>query len=152
GHALALDHTGYGLTNQTNNLMTTGNNRGVASTSGCSTTNPTYGTNTFSNLNFGVLYDLGNAGSTVGPWAWYPSPVPTLYGTFPSGCPSAPAPTPAGMLADQLTTGSACTSLGTCGNQVGALSLSNYINATLAATADAGGGALTTFAQAAPTM
>jgi hypothetical protein len=153
GHALALDHTGYGLMSQTNNLMTSGNNRAVASTSGCSTQTP-YGQNSYINTNSGVLYDLGNAGSTVGPWAWYPSPVPliTVLGKTWT-CPSAPAPTTSpGMIADQLTTGSACTALGTCGNQVGALSLSPYINATLASTADAGGGALTTFAKAATTI
>jgi hypothetical protein len=140
GHALALDHTGYGLTNQTNNLMTTGSSRVVAYTSGCSNQDP-YGANSYKNTNNGVLYDLGDLHV-------YPSPVPMITALGKTWtCPSSPTPG-----ADQLTTGPACTSLGTCGNQVGALSLSPYINATLAATADAGGGALTTLAKAATTI
>jgi hypothetical protein len=128
GHALALDHTGFGLTTATNNLMTNGTSRSVPSTSGCSTTNPTYGTNKFPNQNFGVLYDLGDP-------SVYPSPVPLSFGAFPSGCPSAPA-----KVYDQLISGSTCTALSTCTNQVGALSLSPFINKTLASTATAGGG------------
>jgi len=58
GHALDLDHTTFGA-GGTNNLMTTGANRAVASTSGCSMQNP-YGANSYQNTNFGVLYDLGD--------------------------------------------------------------------------------------------
>ena len=139
GHALDLDHTTFGA-GGTNNLMTTGANRAVASTSGCSMQNP-YGANSYQNTNFGVLYDLGDVNV-------YPSPVPmiSILGKTWT-CPSTPTPE-----ADQLTTGSACTALSGCGNQVGALSLSPYINKTLASTADAGGGALTALAKAATTI
>jgi hypothetical protein len=157
GHALDLDHATFGAGGG-NNLMTTGANRAVASTSGCSVQNP-YGFNKYTNTNNGLLYDLGNAGNTVGPpsmpWVAYPLPVPniTILGQTPWTCPSAPAPTTSpNNETDQLTTGSACTTLATCQtnlNQVGALSLSKYINATLASTADAGGGALTALAKAA---
>jgi hypothetical protein len=115
GHALALDHTTFGIGTATNNLLTTGSSRFVPSTSGCSITNP-LGTNKFSNTNFGVLYDL--ADPTVFPCPTFP-PVPK---------------------ADQLLLGT-CTDLTTCTNQVGAVSLSPFINKTLASTANAGGGA-----------
>jgi hypothetical protein len=134
GHALALDHNTFGLTTALNNLMTTGSSRTIPSTSGCSieTSTKVYGTNSYNNPNGGVLYDLGDP-------AVYPSPVPTLYGTFKSDCPPGPAPQ-----TDQLTTGLApCTTLAACQtnlNQVGALSLSPFINKTLAGTANAGGG------------
>jgi hypothetical protein len=133
GHALALDHTTFGNNSQpANNLLTTGTSRTVASTSGCSKNNPygTYvysnGVKGYSNPNSGVLYNLGD--SSV-----YPLVVPT-------SC-SPPANPP---VADQLTgtIGSACAALdSTCTNQVGALSLSPFINKTLASTANAGGGA-----------
>jgi hypothetical protein len=110
GHAVALDHTTFGIGTATNNLMTSGSSRTVPSTSGCSTT--------------GVLYQLGDL-------SVYPSPVPT-------SCQSAPANPP---IADQLTSGSACSDLATCTNQVGAISLSPLINKTLATAANAGGGA-----------
>jgi hypothetical protein len=138
GHALALDHTTFGIGTNTNNLMTTGSSRTVASTSGCSTTNP-YGTNKFPNTYFGVLYDLGDP-------SVYPFPVPSSFGVQPSGCPSAPA-----KLYDQLISGATCTALSTCTNQVGALSLSPFINKTLASTATAGGGMLAGVAGAATT-
>jgi hypothetical protein len=146
GHALDLDHTTFGA-GGTNNLMTTGANRAVASTSGCSMQNP-YGANSYQNTNNGVLYDLGDVNV-------YPSPVPTisiLGSTW--TCPSSPSNSST-TDADQLTTGSACTTLAACQtnmNQVGALSLSPYINKTLASTADAGGGALTALAKAATTI
>lgn len=135
GHSLALDHDTFGLgTGTNNNLMTIGSSRIVPSTSGCSTPNP-YGTNNYQNPSGGVLYDLGDP-------AVYPSPVPQFYGTFKSGCPSTPATaTTAPGLVDQLNSGSACTTLSTCLNQMGALALSPFINKTLASTASAGGGA-----------
>jgi hypothetical protein len=133
GHALALDHSTFGA-GGANNLLTTGSSRFVPSSSGCSITNP-LGTNKFSNPNGGVLYDLAN------PSVVYPCP------TFPS--PPNPLPTPK---ADQLTFGSACTALdSTCTNQKGALSLSPFINKTLASTANAGGGALAAVATSATT-
>jgi Metallo-peptidase family M12B Reprolysin-like len=113
GHALDLDHTTFGVGTATNNMMTTGSSRIVPSTSGCSIT--------------GVLYQLGDP-------SVYPSPVP-------ASCPPAPANPP---IADQLRSGSACTDLATCQtnmNQVGAVSLSPFINKTLASAANAGGGA-----------
>jgi hypothetical protein len=116
GHALALDHTTFGIGTATNNLLTTGSSRVVPSTSGCSITNP-LGTNRFSNPNSGVLYDLAD---------------PTVF-----PCPTFP-PTPK---ADQLIPGTCAALDSTCTNQVGALSLSPFINKTLASTANAGGGA-----------
>jgi hypothetical protein len=143
GHALALDHATFGAGGG-NNMMTTGNNRAVASTSGCSAA-PSYGTNKYNNTTFGLLYDLGDP-------LVYPSPVPSSFGVQASGCPSIPN-TSSATDTDQLTSGTPCTgtppNLSTCSTQVEALSLSSYINKTLAATADAGGGALTTLAKGA---
>jgi len=116
GHALALDHNTFGAGGG-NNLLTNGSSRTVPSSSGCSTANP-LGTNKFSNTNLGLLYDLAD---------------PSVY-----PCPISPAPP---VAADQLTPGT-CTALdSTCTNQAGALSLSPFINKTLASTANAGGGA-----------
>jgi hypothetical protein len=125
GHALALDHTTFGVGTALNNMMTTGSSRTVASTSGCSAMS-SYGG--FTNTNGGELYDLGD-----------PLVVPL-------SC--APATSPK---ADQLISGSACTDLTTCNNQVGALSLSPLINKTLASTATAGGGASAAVASSAKT-
>jgi hypothetical protein len=132
GHALALDHTAFGNgAGSANNLLTTGSSRNVPSSSGCSITNP-LGTNKFSNTNFGALYDL------VDP-SVYPCP------TFP--LPPNPLPSPT---ADQLLPGT-CTDLTTCTNQMGAVSLSPFINKTLASTATAGGGTQAAIAGAATT-
>jgi Metallo-peptidase family M12B Reprolysin-like len=129
GHALALDHDTFGVAASTNNMMTTGSTRFVPSSSGCSITNP-LGTNKYSNPNGGLLYNLADP-------SVYPCP------NFP---PTLPPPT-----ADQLTPGT-CTALdSTCTNQVGALSLSPFINKTLASTANAGGGAAAAAAASAMT-
>lgn len=128
GHALTLDHTTFGIGTATNNMMTTGTSRIVPSTSGCSTANPYF---KFANPNFGALYDLGD-----------PSVYPSLPPVFASCPPVSALPNP--PIADQLRSGSACTDLATCQtnlNQVGAVSLSPFINKTLASTANAGGGA-----------
>jgi len=133
GHALALDHNTFGLTTSITNLMTTGSSRFVPSTSGCSNPilQPTIGTNGFLNPNGGVGYDLQD---------------PTVY---PCSTVSNPPLTPA---AEQLTSSTTpCTDLTTCTNQVGALSLSPFINKTLAATAMAGGGLQAPVAGAATT-
>jgi hypothetical protein len=128
GHALALDHTTFGIGNALNNLMTTGSGRTVASTSGCSSMG-TYGG--FTNTNGGELYDLAD-----------PSVVP-------SSC--APALSSNPLVTDQLNSGAPCTSLSTCTTQLGALLLSPFINKTLAGTATAGGGTQATVAGAAAT-
>jgi hypothetical protein len=145
-HALALDHGGtagaYGLTTTSViNLMTTGSSRFVPSSSGCSPGPPT-GPATlgggFSNLNGGELYDLQD---------------PAVY-----PCSTIPNP-PLMPAAEQLTqpsgSGSTCTlSTGSgpvCTDQVSALSLSPFINKTLAGTATAGGGTQAPVAGAADT-
>jgi len=123
GHALALDHTGYGLTTSATNLMTTGSSRFVPSSSGCSAAATLGGG--FLNPDGGVLYDLGD--TSVVPASCIPaiSPMTDLL-TQPSG------------------SGSTCTlSTGSgpaCTDQVSALLLSPFINKTLAAKAAAGGG------------
>ena len=81
------------------------------------------------NTNGGVLFDLGD---------------PSLVSTSLISClvPSTP-------IADYLTFGSACTDLVTCNavqNQEGAMSLSPFINNTLASTANAGAGSQTAIA------
>ena len=140
GHALALDHGGttgsFGLaSNTTTNMMTSGSTRVVPSTSGCAKPG-TY---------FNVLNPLGGALYDLNDPAVYPAFQPVF----------APCPSPgtqATQLADQLTSGTACTALdSTCTNQVGALSLSPFINKTLAATATSGGGAQAAVANAALT-
>jgi hypothetical protein len=133
GHSLALDHNIFGVGTSITNLMTTGSSRFVPSSSGCSLTNPLVGG--FSNPNGGVLYDLFD-------------PSVFLCSTFPKPLPK-PLPPPA---ADQLTSSTTtCTDLTTCTNQVGALSLSPFINKTLAGTATAGGGTQAAVAGAATT-
>jgi hypothetical protein len=128
GHALALDHTTFGVGTAVNNMMTTGSSRFVPTTSGCSIMNPDGG---FANPNGGELYDLVD---------------PSVY-----PCPNFPIPLPP-PVADQLTSGAACTgtppTLSGCTNQVAAVSLSPLINKTLASAANAGGGAQLGVAQA----
>jgi hypothetical protein len=132
GHALALDHSGFGLTTATTNVMTTGSSRVVPTTSGCSNSNPyPFGTlGGFPNPNGGVLWDLGDTNV-------YPSTIPVILGK--TICLSSPANP---QVADKLTqpSGSACTTLSTCTDQVSALKLSPFINKTLASAATAGGG------------
>jgi hypothetical protein len=128
GHALALDHSGFGLTTATTNVMTTGSSRIVPTTSGCSNSNPYGG---FANPLGGVLYDLGDTNV-------YPSTIPVILGH--AICPTGPANPP---VTDQLTqpsgSGSTCT-LSTCTDQVSALKLSPFIVKTLPSTAKAGAG------------
>ena len=125
-HALALDHTGYGLTTQTTNLVTIGSSRFVPSSSGCSTANPIGGTGGFQNLNGGVLYDLQDTA------------------VFSCSNFKPPLMQAADLLVQPSGSGSTCTlSTGSgpvCTDQVSALSLSPFINKTLAGTATAGGG------------
>src|SRR5215472_2690845 len=139
-HALALDHGGtpgsYGLTTSVaNNLMTIGSSRFVPSSSGCSTANPIGGTGGFQNPNGGVLYDLQDTA------------------VFPCSNFKPPLMQAADLLVQPSGSGSTCTlSTGSgpvCTDQVSALSLSPFINKTLAGTATAGGGALAPVAGAA---
>ena len=136
GHNLGLDHTTYGAATDTTgtgqggfitllegNMMLLGTTRAISSKSGCQMTTTTLTTPTPPPYiyNGGALADLDYTTATF-------NPCPTMNYN---------------MIADHLTTGSACTNpkdRTTCTNQEAAAAISPFINATAPNNANAGGG------------